>query len=1761
MSSATNFATMLTHRHPSTSELQTGASAPPFLIMMNSPQNVNGLTFRVVRSLVYLNLLQHPIGPTSSRVATEGYLAAAICVLVLKVRELVQTRSFVGPPLPLHVRIRMEAIEHGPDTPRPFWISMAFSIESWQTIFAEIAAQLGHRYRDDGFLDELGSDPEAQRSTFIVRIECEFLMRGDTLTTGGCDQKGGRESWIQSMAADKRYFRIQRIKTTNNNCAIAAIAHYVQLGGWYGKERIPCNPLRTKLRIAHGVLLSFDELDRVALELKTNYTVYDIHGEKLHIGLGNPTNLGRMANVLSHAGHYHLVLSTVGQCRCGEPDGPTHRCAYKGGFCEHCQTDHSNFAHNCPYSEENREARRVQNQAHEQLKQQIAVREAAMRAQLDARLTAVEGTVADSEEFKQILECVLENRSSCMVIGPGGTGKTFIALHTVKELVEKNGGKVKVFTPTGQAATLVDGATTAHYGLKLRIGLDDLDAVLKRFRQEHYDEWKSITHLLLDEVSMFDEAIVTRIDTVVRHLKRRLSEPFGGCILVAVGDFLQLKPVDSDFLFFDAEVIRAMLTKKTLGVFYLHRPVRYPSVEWFDLLCRVRIGKPSQTDIARLRRRLKPLEEWMREMGWDEQTMPTYACPKVKEADAFNERCINMLKAKGSVTKSFLRRSLKKAAGRKPSELEKLAPNTLELVTEAKVMLLVNSGHKTNYLEEHGVGNGSIGWVHAFGTSDDEGVLVRFEKGPEIFFRHHSFDGVVSQIPLRIAYASSIHRLQGTSLEKAILSLKGCFCDSQAYVALSRVRREENLYLVSLDVPSLSKVDPRCVAMCMASVRKPLPRREMDESGQMVCPLTAQPYMMARVRDRHHEMRGVPATESKVIYVDAETYHNEGMLEAYSIEACRLEHGERTPISWLKQSEETDVLREFCLWLMETIRNDVDAYSQHTVRSAARVWLEKPWVLAAYNGANFDFHMVVKYLFQNGLTSDFRVNMLMKGTTLSYFDIWHISSGKQCLVVHDLCRIVQCSLAAAAKDFLGTNMKGIFPHRHINRHGWQSLLPESQPRTIAREDFYTKEQLALDTLYTKTDGTPYLELCTHFIAPESIVYEDGKFLSMELDLRACLLKYGALDVEILIRLYKAFDTTVNKALQTSVLSFYSVNQLSLYGALIKLPRFARFNIKGKENKFVHSQLFRLEDAMSGWVSSATFGGRTIVRQTHFRSRHLTDLPGDDESAYLAFEIANRADHDFYRDIDALLFLDIFSMYVSILQTREFAYGCPHWMIESELDELRAVLQMPETGDLSSIQKQILSGRLIAGKYGHFILDVEFESHQQDVEPPVPYRDGGGKVCWEARRRRGKYSQIDLALVLRNEGKIHAIHGGLKWPFSGRIFGDYMNTTLQWKQEGEDSGNEALRAFGKLCGNSTFGGLTMRTHSNCCALCTSDEEVEAFLMENQWEGAYGYQSGLLMWGKRKSVASDGSGITIHSPTAKHIGAEVLAYSRFMIDDFISLANPSRRLLMLTSTEDPRFSAIQLQALMQQPYYGDTDSLVIKSNQFHRISSLMRNEPGFWTDDLHKQWEQPTPANGRTLTAPVQMFTCAFGIILEAFFAAPKAYAIRYVLPTTRAMTAGDRLLMDEFYAIDLDGERILCEYNLSKLKEKIRFKGVPRGVPVEVDGTVFSEMNLSLLRQLMLTGLASVDAESETLPPMSARPHVSLSSIGKVGVHPTMEDYFSGRSPFTLRPVHIDRTLFATRNCARKVAFLSPQPASALRNEVLAPTAMYLGNLF
>jgi len=381
---------------------------------------------------------------------------------------------------------------------------------------------------------------------------------------------------------------------------------------------------------------------------------------------------------------------------------------------------------------------------------------------------------------------ILKTGANVFLTGEPGSGKT----HTINNYIawlRERGVEPSITASTGIAATHVGGMTIHAWsgiGIKRSLSDWDLEALLER---EPLVRRVRMAHvLIIDEVSMLDAHTLTMVDSAVRTLRGN-ERPFGGLQVIFVGDFFQLPPVPSR----DPERSRegskfafespAWNEANPLHC-YLNEQHRQDYDIFLELLGALRAGKLTGKHKDALRARAEFPEDG---------DLSTRLYPHNADVDRINDEALSKIDAPAKVFKmrsegaKALVESLKRGC---------LSPETLALKDGAAVMFTRN-----NF--EHGYVNGTLGTVTGFSESGfplvrtREGAMI--EASPEewrIDDRARTLAKLV-QVPLRLAWAITVHKSQGMSLDSAVMDLSAAFEYGQGYVALSRVRSLSGLYL------------------------------------------------------------------------------------------------------------------------------------------------------------------------------------------------------------------------------------------------------------------------------------------------------------------------------------------------------------------------------------------------------------------------------------------------------------------------------------------------------------------------------------------------------------------------------------------------------------------------------------------------------------------------------------------------------------------------------------------------------------------------------------------------------------------------------------------------------------------------------------------------------------------------------------------------------------------------------------------------------
>jgi ATP-dependent DNA helicase PIF1 len=404
-----------------------------------------------------------------------------------------------------------------------------------------------------------------------------------------------------------------------------------------------------------------------------------------------------------------------------------------------------------------------------------------------------------SKEYESILEC-LDLKKSVLIHGVGGSGKSFLIKKIATDLKTR---KIEFFltATTGIAAINLSipeyklFASTVHSALGLRLGNEtDQQIVARLFNSKMYlRNWKDMEVLIIDEISMMGATLFDKIDYIGRSLRKN-DKPFGGITLLLCGDFLQLPPVKDEYVFKSK-----VWPKIAIIPFILHKPRRYDDIAYFDLLGRLRKGNQTKDDIAFLKSRVDAYVIYKKEEKTqkDIHIKPTILYSQKKDVEAFNMAELDKLEGSPIIFNAFDEFKPKSYGFKKEKYIihfDDTIPSVIALKKGAQVML------KANLDTSEGLANGTRGVVTDISAGT---VTVKFMNKEPMLLEPHTWDiedetakASRTQIPLILAYSSTIHRIQGLTLDLAVCDIgTTIFLPFQAYVALSRVRNREGLYI------------------------------------------------------------------------------------------------------------------------------------------------------------------------------------------------------------------------------------------------------------------------------------------------------------------------------------------------------------------------------------------------------------------------------------------------------------------------------------------------------------------------------------------------------------------------------------------------------------------------------------------------------------------------------------------------------------------------------------------------------------------------------------------------------------------------------------------------------------------------------------------------------------------------------------------------------------------------------------------------------
>lgn len=413
--------------------------------------------------------------------------------------------------------------------------------------------------------------------------------------------------------------------------------------------------------------------------------------------------------------------------------------------------------------------------------------------------------VIKNEPIKEeLFEDIFINHRNIFLSGSGGCGKSYTIKEIKAKCLERN-INISVTAATGVAALNI-GGTTVHRFFGIGLGKGDIMNIINLIKSKPsvVREIIKTEILIIDEISMISSELLTILDIVSRYFKEK-DKPFGNIQMIFVGDLYQLPPVEGEYCF-NAKVWEELNLKKI----ELKEPKRFDDLDFFDTLSRARIGQLNKNDIKKLNKRVKMFSKYLENK--DKFIIkPTILYAHKKSVESENILELEKLPGKKFTYKAIdhilVKNDHKLTIDHFKALFNQVLPDTLELKVGAQVMLTFNVNL------ELGLCNGSRGVIKEL---TEQGATVLFLDGTQIFIEPIKIQieerkniAVRTQLPLILAYALTIHKSQGSTIDCAIIDIgPNIFAPGQAYVALSRARNWKSVYCSNF-TPNSFKCDKK----------------------------------------------------------------------------------------------------------------------------------------------------------------------------------------------------------------------------------------------------------------------------------------------------------------------------------------------------------------------------------------------------------------------------------------------------------------------------------------------------------------------------------------------------------------------------------------------------------------------------------------------------------------------------------------------------------------------------------------------------------------------------------------------------------------------------------------------------------------------------------------------------------------------------------------------------------------------------------------
>ncbi len=375
---------------------------------------------------------------------------------------------------------------------------------------------------------------------------------------------------------------------------------------------------------------------------------------------------------------------------------------------------------------------------------------------------------------------------SVLITGSAGAGKTYLLNKFIK-LAKSDGKHVSVTATTGLAATHL-GGNTIHAWSGIGIADEIHPGFIDNMSKTRREVIEKTDVLIIDEISMLHDYRLDMVDNICRSVRKK-DEPFGGIQLIMSGDFFQLPPINRGDSRAGGFVVNSSVWQEIDPVIcYIEEQHRQDDEELLEILNAIRAGNLRRSHAEKLLSRVN--------VEPDNSEILTELHTVNVDVDRINESKLDLLSGDEVVysqtttgSKNYIE-SLQRSV---------LAPENLRLKKGALVMAVKNSMER-KYV------NGSLGIVIDFEPVTNYPV-IEYYNGKTVTMTPDTWElrdgdkkrASITQIPLRLAWAITVHKSQGMTLDAARIDLRKAFVEGMGYVALSRVKNLYSLYLSGIN--------------------------------------------------------------------------------------------------------------------------------------------------------------------------------------------------------------------------------------------------------------------------------------------------------------------------------------------------------------------------------------------------------------------------------------------------------------------------------------------------------------------------------------------------------------------------------------------------------------------------------------------------------------------------------------------------------------------------------------------------------------------------------------------------------------------------------------------------------------------------------------------------------------------------------------------------------------------------------------------------